>query len=114
MDFFISNAMAEGAAAAPAAPAGPGALAEFLPLILLFVVFYFMLIRPQMKRAKEHKALVEGLQKDDEILTNGGILGTIAELGDNFVLVEIAADTQIKIQRASIASVMPKGTTDSL
>ncbi len=111
MDFFISNAMAEGAAAAPA---GPGALAEFIPLILLFVIFYFMLIRPQMKRAKEHKALIEGLQKGDEILTNGGLLGSIQELGDSFVLVEVAKDTQVKVQRASIAAVMPKGTVDSL
>lgn len=111
MDFFISNAMAEGAAAAPA---GVGAIAEFLPLILLFVIFYFMLIRPQMKRAKEHKALIEGIQKGDEIVTNGGLLGSVKDLGENFVVVEIATDTQVKVQRASIAAVMPKGTLDTL
>lgn len=111
MDFFISNAMAEGAAATTG---GVGALAEFLPLILLFVIFYFMLIRPQMKRAKEHKALIEGIQKGDEIVTNGGLLGTIKDLGENFIVVEVATDTQIKVQRASIAAVMPKGTLDTL
>ena len=109
LDFFINAAHAEGAVA----PAAPG-LAEFLPMILLFVVFYFVLIRPQMKRAKEHKALVEGLNKGDEIVTNGGVLGKITEVGENFVQVEIAANTEIKVQRNAVAMVMPKGTVKSL
>ncbi len=111
MDFFISNAVAGGTAAAGPASAG---LAEFLPLILLFVIFYFMLIRPQMKRAKEHKALVEGLAKGDEIVTNGGLLGTITDLGENFIALEIASGTEVKIQRGAIANVLPKGSLNSL
>ncbi len=107
LDFFISNAHA----AEPLA--GPG-LAEFLPMILLFVVFYFVLIRPQMKRAKEHKALVASLTKGDEVVTNGGILGKITEVGENFVQLEVADNTQIKVQRGSVGSVMPKGTVKSL
>ncbi len=111
LDFFISNAMAGGAAGAPQPTAG---LADFLPLILLFVIFYFMLIRPQMKRAKEHKALVEGLAKDDEVVTNGGLLGTITDLGENFVVLEVASGTEVKVQRGAIANVLPKGSLKTL
>ena len=104
MDFLIANAYAQDAAAQP------GALGQFLPLILIFVVFYFLLIRPQMKRAKEHKALVSSLAKGDEVVTNGGLLGKITSLDDSFVTVEMAKDVRIKVQRHAIASVMPKGT----
>lgn len=107
MDFLIANAYAQDAAAQP------GALAQFLPLILIFVVFYFLLIRPQMKRAKEHKNLVANLNKGDEVVTNGGILGKITRLDDSFVSLELAEGVVIKIQRHAIASVMPKGTTKS-
>ncbi len=107
MDFLIANAYAQDAAAQP------GGLMQFLPLILIFIVFYFLLIRPQMKRAKEHKALVAGLSKGDEVVTNGGLLGKIAELNDSFVTLELADNVQIKIQRHAIASVMPKGTMKS-
>jgi preprotein translocase subunit YajC len=107
MDFLIANAYAQDAAAQP------GALAQFLPLILIFVVFYFLLIRPQMKRAKEHKQLVAGLSKGDEVVTNGGMLGKIAELNDSFVTLELAEGVHIKLQRHAIASVMPKGTMKS-
>jgi len=103
MDFLIANAYAQDVAA-------PSTLAQFLPLILIFVVFYFLLIRPQMKRAKEHKQLVSGLNKGDEVVTNGGMLGKIADLNDSFVTLELAEGVQIKIQRHAIASVMPKGT----
>ena len=106
MDFLIANAYAQDAAA-------PGGLASFLPLIIIFAVFYFLLIRPQMKRAKEHKALVAGLGKGDEVLTNGGLLGKIVDLNDSFVTVEIADNVQIKLQRGAVASVMPKGTIKS-
>ena len=104
MSFFISDAMA-------AAPQGqPDPLMSFLPLILIFVVFYFLLIRPQSKRAKEHKQMVEGLAKGDEVVTNGGLLGRIIGVGDNFVEVQLAEGVVVKVQRQSIASLMPKGT----
>ncbi|HEY0634216.1 MAG TPA: preprotein translocase subunit YajC [Gammaproteobacteria bacterium] len=110
MSFFISEAWAE---AAPAAQQ-QDPLMSFLPLILIFVVFYVMLIRPQAKRAKEHKKMVEALAKGDEVLTTGGMLGRITELGENFVEVELADNVRVKLQRQAIASVMPKGTLNSL
>jgi len=108
MDFLISNAyaQAEGAGAA-------GGLMSFLPLIVIFAVFYFMLIRPQMKRAKEHKQLVSQLSKGDEVITNGGLLGKITDVSDSFVTLELADNLQIKLQRQAVASVMPKGTMKS-
>ena len=108
MDFLISNAyaQAEGAGAA-------GGLMSFLPLIVIFAVFYFMLIRPQMKRAKEHKQLVSQLSKGDEVITNGGLLGKITHVSDSFVTLELADNLQIKLQRQAVASVMPKGTMKS-
>ncbi len=106
MDFLISSAYAQDAAS-------QGGLMGFLPLILIFVVFYFMLIRPQMKRAKEHKKLVVELSKGDEIVTNGGILGKITDLSDSFVTMELADNVNIKVQRHAIANVMPKGTINS-
>ena len=108
MDFLISSAHAQ----ATGAPAG-GGLAQFLPLILIFAVFYFLLIRPQMKRAKEHKNLVANLSKGDEVVTNGGLLGKISDLNDSFVTLELAEGVQIKLQRHAVASVMPKGTIKS-
>jgi preprotein translocase subunit YajC len=104
MSFFISDAVA-------AAPQGQSdALMSFLPLILIFVVFYFLLIRPQSKRAKEHKQMVGALAKGDEVVTNGGLLGRITGVGDNFVEVQIAEGTVVKVQRHAIANLMPKGT----
>jgi len=103
LDFFISAAHA-------AEPAQPSALVTFAPLVLLFVVFYFLLIRPQSKRAKEHKAMVEALQRGDEVVTSGGVLGRVADVTDNFVTLEIAAETQIQVQRHAVGNVMPKGT----
>ena len=107
LDFFVSNAWA-----APSQP--ETSLTSFLPLIILFVVFYFFLIRPQLKQAKQHKALVSALAKDDEIATNGGILGKIKEVGDNFLLVEVAEGTNVKVQKQSVSVVMPKGTLKTL
>ncbi len=104
MDFLIANAYAQDAAAQP------GALQQFLPLILIFIVFYFLLIRPQMKRAKEHKQLVANLSKGDEVVTNGGLLGRITNLDDSFATLEVADGVRIKLQRHAVASVMPKGT----
>jgi len=108
MSFFISDAMA-------AAPQGQGdALTSLLPLVFIFIVFYFLLIRPQSKKAKEHKQMVEALAKGDEIVTNGGLLGRITKVGDNFVELEVAEGVTVKIQRQAAASLMPKGTIKGL
>ncbi len=107
MDFFISNAYAQ------AQESSPNSLMSFLPLIVIFAVFYFMLIRPQMKRAKEHKQLVAQLGKGDEVITNGGLLGKITDVSDSFVTLELADNLQIKLQRSAVANVMPKGTIKS-
>ena len=109
MDFFISDAYAQGAGA----PAGPG-MGDFLFLIVLFAVFYFLLIRPQQKRAKEHKKMVEALAKGDEIVTNGGLLGRISRIGDDFLTVEVAEGLEVRVQRGAVASLMPKGTMKSV
>ncbi len=107
LDFFINSAWA-----APAQQE-PG-LASFLPLIILFAVFYFLLIRPQIKQAKQHKQLVSELGKGDEVATTGGLLGKIREVGDNFVLLEIAKDIEVKIQKNAVSTVLPKGTLKTL
>jgi len=104
MSFFISDAMA----AAPSGQADP--LTSFLPLILIFVVFYFLLIRPQSKKAKEHKQMVEALAKGDEVVTNGGLLGRIARVGDNFIELDVGNEVTVKVQRQAVANLMPKGT----
>jgi len=103
MDFFIASAYAQDAAP-------QGGLLSFLPLIVIFVVFYFLLIRPQMKRAKEHKALVAQLAVGDEIVSNGGVLGRVTHVGESFVTVEVAENVKIKLQKHMVANVMPKGT----
>jgi preprotein translocase subunit YajC len=108
MGFFISDAMA----AAPAEAQDP--LMSFLPLILIFVVFYFLLIRPQTKRAKEHKKMVSELAKGDEIVTNGGLLGRITQVGENFVQVKVSDNVEVKIQKQAVANLMPKGTSKEL
>ena len=108
MNFFISDAMA-------ADPVGQGdPLTSFLPLIVIFVIFYFLLIRPQSKKAKEHKQLIEALAKGDEVVTNGGILGKIVKVGDNFIELEVAEGVNVKVQRQAVATVMPKGTIKEL
>ena len=104
-DFFIRTASAQ----ATGAPAG-GGLISFLPMLFIIAALYFLLIRPQAKRAKEHTAMVQGLAKGDEVVTAGGMLGRITELGDQFVTLKIAANTEIKIQRNNIGAVVPKGT----
>lgn len=108
MSFFISDAWAEAAPAA-AAPS----IMEFIPLLLIFVVFYFLLIRPQMKRAKEHKKMTEALAKNDEVVTTGGLLGKIARIDESFVTLEVAEGVEIKVQRSAITALMPKGTYKS-
>jgi preprotein translocase subunit YajC len=109
MDWLISTAAAQAQA-----PAGqPSALVQFLPLVLIFVVFYFLLIRPQTKRAKEHRAMIAALETGAEVVTSGGILGKVTELGDNFVTVEIADGVKVKVQRHTITQVLPKGSLKS-
>jgi len=106
MSFFISDAWAE---AAPAAAQG-SPLASLIPLIILFAVFYFMLIRPQMKRAKEHRKLISELAKGDEVVTNGGLAGRLTKVGDSFVTMEVAEGVEVKMQKEAVTAVLPKGT----
>ena len=110
IDFLITPAYAQ---AAPASPFG-GDLMAFLPMVAIFVVFYFLLIRPQQKKGKEAKAMLEALAKGDEVVTAGGILGRIAKLGDQYVTVEIASNTEITVQRGAISQLLPKGTIKSI
>ncbi|MBK1720806.1 preprotein translocase subunit YajC [Thiocystis violacea] len=110
MSFFITDALAQGE---PAASAGDPFMA-LLPLVLFAVIFYFLLIRPQAKRQKEHRKMVESLAKGDEVITMGGIAGRIGDIGENFALVEIADGVQVKIRRAAVESVLPKGTLKEL
>jgi len=109
MEWLIPSAYAQAAGGAQ-----PNAFVQLLPLVLIFVVFYFLLIRPQAKRAKEHRALVAGLAAGDEVVTSGGILGRIVEAGDQFVTVEVAEGVRLKVQRHTIGSVVPKGTFKSV
>ncbi len=104
---FISNAYAAGATAS-------NELMSFLPLIVIFVLFFFMIIRPQMKAAKEQRAMIAALQKGDEVITSGGIVGKISKVSDAFVSVEIAANTEITVQKQAVQAALPKGTIKSL
>jgi preprotein translocase subunit YajC len=108
LDLIISPAAAQ---AAPAQQGSPVSL--LVMMVLFFAVFYFMAIRPQMKRAKEHRALLSGLSKGDEVLTNGGVAGRIDDLGESFVTVEIADGVKVKIQKNAISAVLPKGSLKS-
>ena len=110
MNWLIAEAYAQ--APAGAAPQGSPYVTVIM-MAVLFAVFYFLLIRPQAKRAKDHKAMVAGLAKGDEVVTVGGVLGRITHLSDNFVTLEIADKVEIKVQRPSIQAVMPKGTMKS-
>lgn len=110
IDLLITPAYAQ---SAPASPFG-GDLMAFLPMVAIFVVFYFLLIRPQQKKAKEAKAMLEALQKGDEVVTGGGILGRISKLGDQYVTVDIANGTEITVQRGAISQLLPKGTIKAL
>ena len=107
MDFLIQNAYAQGATQGDP-------FSFLLPMVVIFAAFYFLLIRPQSKKAKEHKQMVEALAKGDEIVTNGGLLGRITKVGDNFVELEVAEGITVKVQRQAAASLMPKGTVKGL
>lgn len=91
-----------------------GSLSTFLPLILMFVVMYFLMIRPQQKRAKEQKAMMEALAKGDEVITAGGILGKVSKVNDTYITVEVAPNTEIVVQKHSVTTLLPKGTIKSL
>jgi preprotein translocase subunit YajC len=110
MSFFISDAMAQ---AAGDGAGSPGLEGLILPIGLI-IMLYFLMIRPQMKRQKEHKKLVQTLAKGDEVQTEGGLMGRISDLGENFVKVEIAEGVEVKIRRQAVAAIMPKGTLKEL
>ncbi|TQV76836.1 preprotein translocase subunit YajC [Aliikangiella marina] len=103
---FISNAMA---APAGGAAAGSG-MSTLIMMVLFGVVFYFLLIRPQSKRAKEHKSMIESIQKGDEVVTSGGILGKVNKITDNFIVLTVANNVDMKFQKHSITATLPKGT----
>jgi len=107
---LISNAFAQTAGAGGAA----GGLMSFLPIILMFAVLWFIMIRPQMKRQKEAKAMLEALSKNDEVVTAGGILGRITKVNENYVTMEIAEGTEITVQKSAVTTVLPKGSLKSL
>ena len=106
---FISNAYAEAAA-----PAQGGGIMEFLPLVALVAVFYFLVLRPQSKRAKEQKAMVEALQRGDEVITSGGVVGRISKVYEQYVGVELAENNEVTVQKTAIQSVLPKGTIKAI
>ena len=106
LDFFVSTASAQ--------TGSPGSgLSSFLPLIVIFVLFYFLLIRPQNKKQKEHREMVAALNSGDEVVTAGGVLGKVTAVGDQFLTVEIADRVSVKVQRHTIAAVLPKGSVKS-
>ena len=108
-NLFISNAYADGAAAAPA-----GSVMDFIPLIGLAAVFVFFVIIPQMKRTKEMKVMMAGLQKGDEVVTSGGVMGRIVKMGDSYISLEVAEGVNLNIQKGAIQTVLPKGTIKSV
>ena len=107
---FISPAFAQ---AAPAGGSGPG-YEQFIIIIGMFALLYFLMIRPQMKRAKEHKQMTEALQKGDEVVTAGGMLGKITQIGEAYVSLQIAPNIEIQVQRTAVQTLLPKGTIKSI
>ncbi len=104
---FISEAFAQ---TAPAAGGAENSLFSLLPLVLMFVVLYFIMIRPQMKRQKEHKAMIDALAKGDEVVTSGGLVGRVVKLGESFVHLEVADKVELQVQRSAVLQVLPKGS----
>lgn len=108
IEFFINNAWAQGASE-------QGGSGSFLfMMVVFFAIFYFLLIRPQTKQAKEHKQMVASLSKGDEVVTTGGMLGKVNKVGDNFILLEISKELEVRIQKSAVSIVMPKGTMKTL
>jgi preprotein translocase subunit YajC len=108
---LIGSAFAQATGGAPAGDAG---MLSFLPIILMFVVLYIFMIRPQMKRAKEQKQMIEALQKGDEVITAGGVVGRITKIGEAYLSLEVAPDTEISVQRSAVQMLLPKGTIKTL
>jgi preprotein translocase subunit YajC len=106
---FISSAIAQ---TAPAAAGGDmqSSLMSMLPLVLMFVVLYFVMIRPQMKKQKEHKAMIDALAKGDEVVTAGGVLGKVSKMGESYVGLEVASGVEVQVQRSAVVQVLPKGS----
>jgi preprotein translocase subunit YajC len=107
---LISSAYAQTAPAAAAGGDMMSSLTSMLPLVLMFVVLYFVMIRPQMKKQKEHRAMIEALAKGDEVVTAGGLIGKVTKLGDGFLSVEVASGVEVQMQRSAVVQVLPKGT----
>lgn len=107
---FISSAFAQTAPAAAGGGDMTSTLTSMLPLLLMFVVLYFVMIRPQMKKQKEHRAMIEALAKGDEVVTAGGLLGRVSKLGEGYISLELASGVEVQMQRASVVQVLPKGT----
>ncbi len=107
---FISSAIAQTAPAAAAGGDMMSSLMSMLPLVLMFVVLYFVMIRPQMKKQKEHRAMIDALAKGDEVVTSGGLLGKVTKLGDAHMSLEVANNVEIQLQRSAVVQVLPKGT----
>lgn len=112
MSFLIPAAYADAAAPAAAGPAGTGF--EWIFLVGFLVIFYLMIWRPQAKRAKEHKNLIAGLQKGDEVVTSGGIAGKVTKVADDFVVIEVSDNVELKFQKVAIAATLPKGTLKAI
>jgi preprotein translocase subunit YajC len=110
---FISNAYAQEAAASGAAGMF-GQFGQFLPIVVMFIALYFLMIRPQMKRQKEHKAMIEAVSRGDEVVTSGGMLGKVTKVSDVYVSVEVADGTEVVVQKSAITTLLPKGTIKSL
>jgi preprotein translocase subunit YajC len=104
---FISQAFAQ---TAPASGGAENSLISLLPIVLMFVVLYFIMIRPQMKRQKEHKAMIEAIAKGDEVVTAGGLLGRVSKMGETYISLELAPNVEVQVQRSSVVQVLPKGT----
>ena len=109
MTVLITQAWAQGAGA----PLG-GGIESMLLIVLMFVVLYFLMIRPQMKRAKEHKTMIEALQKGDEVVAAGGVLGRISKIGESYVSLQIAPNVEVQVQRPAVQVLLPKGTIKSI
>jgi preprotein translocase subunit YajC len=107
------NALIPDAWAQAGAPGGAGGIAPLLMMVVFIVIFYFLLIRPQQKKAKEHQALITKLSSGDEVVTTGGLLGKVVEVGDTFLTLEVADGVRVKVQKIQVASLMPKGTLKS-
>jgi preprotein translocase subunit YajC len=106
---MISSAFAQAAGGG-----GDAGMMNILFIVLMFVIIYFLMIRPQMKRAKEQRTMLEALQKGDEVITAGGVLGRISKMGDAYVTIEIAPNTEVSVQKAAVQTVLPKGTLKSI